>query len=468
MSGLLGDLFGLAPYVLAAVVFATLLCELGLYASAIVEMRGSRSRNQHQLWRRVLASPLVPRISVLMPAYNEEVWIADSVARTLALRYPDLEVIVVNDGSSDDTMRRLDERFALSPVLPIYNKRLETAHVRSIQRSRIEPNLVVVDKDNGGKADALNVALNVASGDLVCAIDADTIVSADALQHLVTPFLSRPDTVAVGGTVRLVDGRIPDDESEVIAAPRRLLLGAQTVEYVRGFLVGRLGWNPLGGNLVISGAFGLFDRDRMIDIGGYNRDSIGEDMELVVRLRRAGYEQGRVARVRFAPHTVAWTEAPSDWRTLGRQRNRWFRGLLDVLARHRRMMLNPRYGSAGLIALPYFLVVEAIAPLVEAAGLVLVAVGLATGTISGHELGIVALAYAFGVFRTAGILTLGDLAYTTHSGIVSRLRMVVFLFFESVIMRPATLLWRMWGLWLFVRGDYEWGEQDRKGLVPSV
>jgi len=169
--------------------------------------------------------------------------------------------------------------------------------VRSIQRSRVEPNLVVVDKDNGGKADALNVALNVATGDLVCAIDADTIVSADALQHLVTPFVSRPDTVAVGGTVRLVDGRIPDDENEVMAAPRRFLLGAQTVEYVRAFLVGRLGWNPLGGNLVISGAFGLFDRERMIDISGYNRDSIGEDMELVVRLRRAGYEQGRVALV---------------------------------------------------------------------------------------------------------------------------------------------------------------------------
>ena len=361
MADVISSVIGSGPYVLAAVVFTSLLFELGLYVSAVIEMRGNRSRNQHQLWRRVLASPLVPRISVLMPAYNEEVWIADSVARTLALRYPDLEVVVVNDGSSDETMERLDERFGLSHVLPIYNKRLETAHVRSIQRSRVEPNLVVVDKDNGGKADALNVALNVASGDLVCAIDADTIVSADALQHLVTPFVSRPDTVAVGGTVRLVDGRIPDDESEVIAAPRRFLLGAQTVEYVRAFLVGRLGWNPLGGNLVISGAFGLFDRERMIEIGGYNRDSIGEDMELVVRLRRAGYEQGRVARVRFAPHTVAWTEAPSTWRTLGRQRNRWFRGLLDVLARHRRMMFNPKYGSAGMLALPYFLIVEAIA-----------------------------------------------------------------------------------------------------------
>ncbi len=462
---MISTFFSYVPLGLAIVVFGSILFEVFLYISAVVEMRRHRLRNQHQMWRRVLSSPLVPRISVLMPAYNEEVWIADSVARTLALRYPDIEVIVINDGSSDTTMKRLEETFFLSHVLPIYRRQLETSHVRSIQRSRIEPNLIVVDKDNGGKADALNVGLNVASGQLVCAIDADTIVSSDALQQLVEPFLSDPETVAVGGTIRLVDGRVPDDEKNLDSAPKSFLLGAQTVEYVRAFLVGRLGWNPLGGSLVISGAFGLFDRQSMLDIKGYNRASIGEDMELVVRLRRHAYEDGRFAKVAFAPNPIAWTEAPASWKTLARQRNRWFRGLLDVLYRHRKMMFNPKYGSAGMLAVPYFAVVEAIAPFVEALGIILVTIGVITGTITGQQLGILAAAYAFGIARTAGILALSDMVYQTHRGFVSRLRMVGFVIFEMLVMRPATLVWRMWGTWLFLRGDHAWGVQERKGLT---
>ena len=459
--------FSVLPTALAVVVFGSILFEVILYLFAVVEMRRNRLRNQHQMWRRVIASPLVPKISVLMPAYNEEVWIATSVARTLALRYPDLEVIVINDGSSDSTMEQLEETFQLTHVLPIYQRRLETSHVRSIQRSRLEPNLVVVDKDNGGKADALNVGLNIASGELVCAIDADTIVSADALQQLVAPFLAQHDTVAVGGTIRLVDGRVPDDEKQLDSAPKSFMLGAQVVEYIRAFLVGRLGWNPLGGALVISGAFGLFDRQAMLDIDGYNRASIGEDMELVVRLRRHAYEDGRFARVVFAPNPIAWTEAPASWRTLARQRNRWFRGLLDVLVRHRRMWFNPKYGSAGMVAIPYFLMVEAIAPFVEALGLILVAVGLATGNIGHTQLGILAAAYAFGVARTAGVLALSDMVYQTYSGFMSRVRMVGFVIYEMFIMRPATLVWRMWGVWLFIRGDHNWGVQERKGLAAG-
>lgn len=454
-----------APQLLAAVVIGSVFLELCLYVSAVFEMRANRSRNQHQLWRRVLASPLVPRVSVLVPAYNEEVWIAESVRRTLALRYPNIEVIVVNDGSSDSTMSRLDEAFELSPVLPTYRRQLETAHVRSIHRSKLEPSLVVVNKDNGGKADALNVALNIASGDLVCAIDADTIVTPDALLQLVAPFLSHPDTEAVGGTIRLTDQRVADSDQTIHHAPKSFLLGAQTVEYLRSFLIGRLGWNPLGGSLVISGAFGLFDRQRMIDIGGYDSNSIGEDMELVVRLRRRAYDERRSARVVFAPNPVAWTEAPSTWRSLGRQRNRWFRGLLDVLVRHRRMVLRPKYGTAGLLAMPYFVVVEALAPFLEALGLILVAIGLFSGDYTSGQWGLLAVGYAFAITRTLGVLALSDLVYRAHSGFTSRVRMAAFVIFEVLIMRPATIVWRMWGLWLFMRGDRTWGAQDRQGFA---
>jgi cellulose synthase/poly-beta-1,6-N-acetylglucosamine synthase-like glycosyltransferase len=460
-------LLQIAPQLLAVVVIGSIGFEVCLYVSAAIEMRANRSRNQHQLWRRVLASPLVPRISVLVPAYNEEIWIAESVRRTLALRYPDIEVIVVNDGSTDLTMRKLYDGFGLSPVMPAYRRQLETAHVRSIYRSKIEPSLVVVDKDNGGKADALNVALNIASGDLVCAIDADTVVTSDALLQLVAPFLSHPDTEAVGGTIRLIDGRVPEDARDLNEAPRSLLLGTQTVEYLRSFLIGRLGWNALGGSLVISGAFGLCDRQRMIDVGGYDANSIGEDMELVVRLRRKAYDENRRARVVFAPNPIAWTEAPASWRTLGRQRNRWFRGLLDVLVRHRDMVLRPKYGTAGMIALPYFIIVEALSPILEALGLFLVAVGLITGSYSSEQWGLLALAYGFGIARTVGVLTLSDLVYRSHAGFRSRLRMAAFIVMEVLVMRPATIVWRLWGLWSYLRGDRSWGEQERRGLALS-
>ena len=239
------------------------------------------------------------------------------------------------------------------------------------------------------------------------------------------------------------------------------------VEYVRAFLVGRLGWNPLGGAIVISGAFGLFDREAMVEVGGYNRESIGEDMELVVRLRRHAYEQDRFARVVFAPNPVAWTEAPASFKTLARQRNRWFRGLLDVLYRHRTMMFKKRYGTAGWLAMPYFLFVETIGPVIEFVGIILTIFGLATGAISFGSLQLIVAIYCLGLLRTLGILTLSDAMFSVHRGLLSRLRLVAFMFFESVVMHQATLVWRAWGLWAFVRGDHSWGVQERKGMASA-
>ncbi len=456
-----------APWVVAAAVVTALLLETFVYFAAVYESYRIRARQSHQIWRRVLSSPLSPKVSILIPAFNEEVWIAESVRRTLALRYPDIEVIVINDGSTDSTLTELTGAFDLADVLPVYRKRIETNHVRSIKRSKIHPELLVVDKHNGGKADALNVGLNVASGELVCAIDADTIVGADALQELVAPFLTYPDTVAVGGTIRLVDGRVPEDEASLNYAPRKFLLGAQTVEYLRAFLVGRLGWNPLGGAIVISGAFGLFDREALVAVGGYNRQSIGEDMELVVRLRRRAYEAGEFARVVFAPNPVAWTEAPASFTTLGRQRNRWFRGLLDVLYRHRAMLFRRRYGTAGWVAMPYFLFVETLAPLAEFIGIILTGIGLATGILEPGDLRIIAVAYLIGLLRTLTILTLSDAIFNVHRGLFSRLRLLAYTFYESTVMHQATLLWRMWGLWSFVRGDHSWGVQERQGVTAA-
>ncbi len=459
---------GAIVWTLFVVVTGSVLAQASLYVAALVELRRVRRRDRHQLWRRMLSSPLAPRISILVPAYDESVSITTTVTQLLSLTYPNLEVVVVNDGSSDDTLDLLVADFGLSPVLPVFRRMIDTRPVRQLYRAPDDPRLVVVDKHNGGKADALNAGVNVASGELVCAIDADTVVAPDALQQMVSPFLTDRRTVAVGGTIRLVnEATWQHRQVEALHAPRHLLVGAQAVEYARSFLVGRLAWNPIGGNLIISGAFGVFDKDALIEVGGYEISSVGEDMELIVRLRRTAYERRQVARVEFTPDPVAYTEAPVSLRTLARQRNRWFRGLLDVLTRHRRMILNPRYGSAGMLAMPYFLLVEALAPVVEAVGLTLVVTGLAVGWLEPAALAPVAIAYLASVTASYLVLILDDVVFATYRRSRDRVVLVGHALFEQLVFRPMTAFWRLWGLWLFLRGRTDWGAQERQGFSPT-
>lgn len=465
---MIGNVESLAVWLLLGPVVFSTAAQIGLYVVAAFELHRIRRRDRYQLWRRLLATPLAPHITVLVPGYNEAVTIVDSVSTLLTLTYPNLEVVVVNDGSSDETLERLIEGFELSPVGPAYRRVLDTAPVREIYCSPLDARLVVIDKHNGGKADALNAALNVASGDLVCAIDADTIVSGDALQQMVAPFLADSATVAVGGTIRLVNSASwAHGETIELQAPRQPLVGAQVVEYARSFLIGRVGWGPLGGNLIISGAFGLFRREPLLEIDGYEDGTVGEDMELIVRLRRIAYERGEVAKVDFTPEPVAFTEAPASLRTLARQRNRWFRGLLDVLVRHRRMILRPRYGSAGMLAMPYFLLVEALAPILEVVGLLGVGVLGLTGGLSPSALGLVGLVYLAGMCASLLVLLLDDVVFGTMGRSRDRLLMVGHLLFEQAVFRPMTLVWRLWGLLLFLQRRTEWGVQERRGLSTS-
>lgn len=460
--------FDLIADIAAGWVIGITALQLLMVVSAIYEFRRLRQRDRHQIWKRVLASRLAPRISVLVPAYNEEVTVSDTVTGLLALSYPNLEIVVINDGSPDNTADVLINRFDLRPVHPIYQKRIDHADIKSLYRSSREPRLVLVDKFNGGKADSLNAGVNVASGDLVCAIDADTLVAADALQQLVAPFLHDPDMVAVGGTVRLTnDSPVRAASIPALVVPKKPLPALQAVEYVRAFVVGRLGWNPLGGNLIISGAFGVFKREKVLDAGGYEKSSIGEDMELIVRLRRVGYEAGEKAKVEFLPEPVAWTESPESAKVLARQRNRWQRGLMDVLMRHKKMILNPRYGSAGMISMPFFFIVEFLSPIVEALSLTLLFVGLVTGLVDPASLWVLGAAYGFGAAVTILTLWFDDMAFNSYPKFIYRVKLAGYAVLEQVVYRQLTIVWRLWGVRLFLQGRTEWGQQVRKGFTTS-
>lgn len=422
-----------------------------------------------EMRQRILGSRIAPRISILAPAHNEATTVRESVRSLLTLYYPNLEVVLVNDGSADETMAVLAREFELVPIHPIYRQQVPTKPIRGLYLSRTYPNLLVINKENGGKADALNAALNFATGKLVCAIDADTLIEPDALQRMVRPFLASDDVVAAGGTIRIANGSVVAGGRVVQPrAPRNPLAGIQVVEYLRAFLFGRLGWANLGGNLVISGAFGLFERAAVIAIGGYEKDTVGEDMEIVARLRRLGYETRKRSSVAFLPDPVAWTEAPEAWHILGAQRDRWHRGLAEVLWRHRRLFLNPRYGALGLVVYPYFLCFEFFAPLVEAFGLIVLVVGLAAHAVSQHFAILFFLAaYGCGLIFSVMTLLLEEVCYRRYNRLSDLLLLLACALLENIGYRQMTVFWRLRGLVKLLLGRRGWGAMERRGFTQA-
>ena len=441
---------------------------LVLLVSSLLELRHHMLLITDESRHLLLSSTLSPTISILAPAYNEEATIETSLRALLALQYPSLEIIVISDGSKDRTVQVLIEKFALVAVKTIYEQRIRTKPVRSLYRSSTYSSLVVVDKENGGKADALNVGLSFARGELVCAMDADTLIEADGLQRMVRPFLYATDVVATGGTIRVVNGsQVKHGRVAKTAVPTHMLAGMQVVEYLRAFLFGRLGWNRLGGNIIISGAFGLFQREAVVNAGGYLHDTVGEDMELVLRLKRLSYEQGGPGKIGFVPDPVAWTEVPESAAVLGRQRDRWHRGLADVLWRHRRMLFNPRYGVTGLFVFPYYAFVELLAPVVEAVGLIGLLFGLVFGVVDWKFAGLFYLtAYGLGTALTAFTLILEDISFHRYETFRDRVLLFWWALLENLGYRQLTVFWRLRGLWKYMRGRKDWGAMERKGFRP--
>lgn len=317
-------------------------------------------------------SGLEPAISILMPAFNEQASIAASVRSMLQLTYSEFEVIVINDGSSDATLEMLVQEFSLVPFPESYRLRLQTAPIRTVYRSPRFRNLRVVDKENGGKADALNAGINAARYPLFCGVDADSVLERDSLQRVVKPFLRDPRMVASGGTVRILNGcEVQDGVLTRVALPRNFLALCQVVEYLRAFLFGRLGWSQLNAMLIISGAFGLFRTNTVVEVGGYRTRTIGEDMELVVRMHRILRQRGQPYRMEFVPEPVCWTEAPEDLATLRNQRIRWQHGLCESLTSNWGLMFSSRGGAPGWLAFPFMVLFEWLGPLIEVAGCVL-------------------------------------------------------------------------------------------------
>ncbi|MBU2787846.1 glycosyltransferase family 2 protein [Acidithiobacillus sp. VAN18-1] len=367
----------LAYFLALAVVYAVTL----LYAfRELVKQKNARlaAADLENLLNTVNARP----VSIVIPAFNEALTITQTILSTSKVIYPEFEVVIVNDGSTDNTMEILAALLDLVQITRPVQRRLTYKKINAIYASRSHQNVIVVDKENGGKADALNAGLDVSSYPLFCSIDADSLLEPTALMRMANRFLFDREIVALGGSVRILNGcTVKDGEVVRIKAPYRLIESIQIAEYLRGFLAGRVVWNRMKSLLIISGAFGIFRKDLLHAIGGY-RQTVGEDMDLVIRLHRYCVRNKMRYHVAFDPEPVCWTQAPSDFRSLLTQRNRWQRGLISALWHSRGMMLNPRYGSVGLIAFPYFVVIEMIAPFVELTGYVSMVIFFILGMVS--------------------------------------------------------------------------------------
>ena len=418
--------------------------------------------------QKLMLSDALPPLTVMVPAYNEGETIQSSVTAMLTLEYRQYEVVVVNDGSKDDTLERLREAFELYEIPRVYPETIITKPVGAVYRSRNRTRLTVIDKENGGKADALNAAINASRYPLVIAVDADTLIEPDALLRLTRPFLLGGQVAAVGGTIRVANdcrvehGRVLDPR-----VPRTFLPGVQVVEYLRAFLFGRLGWNRLGGNLIISGAFGLFRREYLLTIGGYRTGSVVEDMDVVIRLHRHLRERRIPYVMPFIPDPVAWTEVPATLAVLARQRERWHRGLIASLWAYRDLLFNPRYGPIGLVAVPFYFFGEMVAPLVEVAGYLLAVLAVVTGRVDLiFALLFFLFAWGLGLCLSFWGVVLEEISFRKYRRVGDLVRLLVYAALENFGYRQCTVWWRLkafWGAW---RGRKSWGEMTRTGFGP--
>jgi cellulose synthase/poly-beta-1,6-N-acetylglucosamine synthase-like glycosyltransferase len=337
----------------------------------------------------VASSAVVPAISILAPAYNESATIVENVRSLFSIYYNNLELIVINDGSKDDSLQKLIDAYNLIKVPYFVNERVTTKPVRGVYKSTNAAfkKLTVIDKVNGGKADALNVGLNIASKKYVTCIDVDCILEQDALLRMVKPFMSNPDkrVIATGGVIRVANScEVQGGKITKVHVPKDILARIQTVEYIRAFLLGRMAWSKLNGLLIISGAFGMFDKEIALTVGGYDTKTVGEDMELIVRMRLYMEDAKLPYAVRYISDPLCWTEVPISYKILWRQRDRWTRGTVETLWTHKKMFFNRKYGVLGLLSYPHWFFFEFMAPIIEFTGWAFFIVYAMLGMIEWH------------------------------------------------------------------------------------
>lgn len=442
------------------------------------ELASYVKRNKHFRYNTIRSYKILPSISVIAPAYNEEDNLVENIRSLLSLKYPKVEVIIVNDGSNDNSFEKVIERYEMVKVNYAYNEPIKTKKIRGIYKSlnHAYSNLVLVDKENGGKADALNAGINISRSELFLAIDVDCIIESDSILRMVKPFLeedSNKKVIASGGVVRIANScKIEDGQVVKVDYPKSIWAKFQVLEYFRAFTLGRMAWSKINGLLIISGAFGLFDKRIVIAVNGYDTNTVGEDFELVVRMRKYMHRvEKKKYKVAFIPDPLCWTEVPSTLKVLSRQRNRWARGSIETILKHKDMYMNPKYGRIGLVSFPYWVLFEWFAPILESIGILYFTVALILGMVNYNIfLLVLLLVFSFSVFFSSFAVFYETYLFNKYKGYRFLFKIILVAMIELIVFHPMNVFFALKGNYdFFIKGHKnKWGVMTRTAFDSKI
>ncbi|MHB9054853.1 MAG: glycosyltransferase family 2 protein [Paludibacteraceae bacterium] len=419
----------------------------------------------------------LPSVSIIAPCYNEEMTLVENIRSLMLMNYPGIEIIIVNDGSKDRSLQKAIETYKLIKVDKSFEYKIPTAKIRGIYQSRLKAyaNLTVIDKENGGKADALNAGINISQSDLFLAIDVDCIIEPDAVFRMVKPFLeeeSGKKVIASGGVIRVANScKIVNGQVVQVNYPTNLWARFQVLEYFRAFTLGRIAWSKINGLLIISGAFGLFDRNLVIKVGGYDKTTVGEDLELVVRMRKYMHlVEKKKYQVAFIPDPLCWTEVPTTIKILYRQRNRWTRGSIDTILKHRNMLFNKKFGRIGMVSFPYWVLFEWLAPIFEFVGLIYFMYMVSLGRIDiQFMILLMFLVFSFSMAFSSLAIFYEIRTYHRYKGLQFLLTVFSTSILEMIIFHPLNVLFAVSGNfdYFFRKKKKGWGNMTRTGFYQN-
>lgn len=461
------SVFAFVGYILLVYMLAVIFSYTSMLIIAFIQLEKERKLQKNLSDEGAVDFIYTQPVTVIVPAYNEQEGVLGNIYSLLALQYPEFEILVVNDGSTDNTEDIVIEHFNMRPIRKVVNQQIATQPIETIYQSDMHPNLLLITKVNGGKADALNVGINVSKYPYFCSIDGDSILDRTSLLRVMKPIMeSNKEVIATGGTVRIANGyEIQMGQVVREGLPSSTIVMMQIVEYMRAFLMGRMALSKYNLVLIISGAFSVFSKKWVLQVGGYAKNTVGEDMELVVKLHEEISDRKEDKEIVFTPDPVCWTEAPDNFKDLRTQRRRWHQGLAESLWLHKKMAFNPKYGSVGLISIPYFLFIELLGPVIELAGYAYIVLSLFMGEVYMIFAGILGLLFVLygSLFSMASVL-LEAWSRNTYPKVKDLTRLVLLSLTEVFWYRPLTLVWRTEGIIRALRGKREWGNIQRRGL----
>lgn len=380
---------------------------------------------------KLVNNKILPPISIIVPVYNMPDLVMEAIYSLINSRYPNIEILVVNDGSTDDTLQRLIKKFDLLPTMPVVHQKIKTAKVKTHYISKIHDNLVVIDKEHSGTGDTLNVGINASHSPIFASLDADTVIEPEAIGRMIFNMLYYPHTIVVGGAVYILNGcKVKNGELVDVRISKNLVVALQSCEYLRSFLYGRAGWNLFGGALSYAGAFTLFEREIALDIGGYMLNNYAQDAEIIVHLHAYMRQHKYPYKIHFTPTAFAWTDVPDTLKRYWRQRNNWQDGLLRSFMPYLYMLFNPRYGVVGLFSYPFYLFFEVGGALVEFTAYLMVLLSWWIGILDvPTAILFILLAWGFATFLTMANLLINFLTFNRYR----RLSYVVVIFILTTL-----------------------------------